>query len=103
VPLTVTADKEAADYELEALSGARRIPASGWAVLWGRGSDQAAMRLVDLHTGEIVFVYTLEHSKIGYDPRTTAEACAKRLRFGMNPASIPVKDKQASPNPALDF
>jgi hypothetical protein len=62
------------------------------------------IRLVDLRTSEIVFVYTLEPSKkIVYDQRTTAEGCAKQLKFGMNPAAIPSTDRLGSKDPALNF
>lgn len=104
VPLAITTQKDTADYELEAMSGARKIPAASWSVLWGHGDAQAVIRLVDLRTSEIVFVYALEHNKkVVYDQRTTAEACAKQLKFGMNPAVIPAKEKLESKDPALDF
>jgi hypothetical protein len=104
IPLEITTKKAEADYELEAMSGERKIPASAWSVLWGRGDDQATIRVIDLHTSEIVFVYTLQRSKkIVYDPKTTADACAKQLKFGMNPATIPQKERLEPKNPALDF
>jgi hypothetical protein len=91
VPLAITTTKDGAEYELEAMYGARRIPASAWSILWGHGDSEAAIRIVDLHTGEIVFVFPLQRSKIVHDRKTTAEACAKQLKFGMNPESIPAK------------
>jgi hypothetical protein len=103
VPLAITTTKDGADYELEAMYGARRIPASAWSILWGHGDDETAIRLVDLHTSEIIFVYRLSRSKVVHDRKATAEACAKQLRFGMNPASIPVKERIASRDSGLDF
>jgi hypothetical protein len=103
VPLAITTTKDGADYELEAIYGARRIPASAWSILWGHGDDSTAIRLVDLHTGEIVFVYPLSHTKAMHDRKATAEACAKQLKFGMNPASIPAKERVASTDSGLDF
>jgi hypothetical protein len=104
VPLAITTQKDAADYELEAMSGARKIPSASWSILWGHGDAEAVIRLVDLRTSEIVFVYALEHNKkIVYDPRTTAEACAKQLKFGMNPAAIPSTERLRSKDPALNF
>ncbi len=103
VPLAITTTKDGADYELEAMYGARRIPASAWSVLWGHGDNETAIRLVDLHTGEIIFVYQLQRSKIVHDRKATAEACAKQLKFGMNPASIPAKERIASTDSGLDF
>ncbi len=103
VPLAITTTKDGADYELEAIYGARRIPASAWSILWGHGDDATAIRLVDLHTGEIVFVYPLSRTKVMHDRKATAEACAKQLKFGMNPASIPAKERIASTDSGLDF
>jgi hypothetical protein len=103
VPLTITTTKGGADYELEAMYGARRIPAAAWSILWGRGDAEAAIRLVDLHTGEIIFVYPLQRSKLVHDRKATAEACAKQLKFGMNPASIPAKERVASTDSGFDF
>ena len=103
VPLAITTTKDGADYELEAMYGARRIPASAWSILWGHGDDETAIRLVDLRTGEIVFVYQLPHSKVVHDRKATAEACAKQLKFGMNPASIPAKERIASTDAGFDF
>jgi hypothetical protein len=103
VPLAITTTKDGADYELEAMYGARRLPASAWSILWGHGDDETAIRLVDLHTGEIVFVYQLQRTKVVHDRKTTAEACAKQLKFGMNPASIPAKERIAPTDSALDF
>ncbi len=103
VPLAITTTKDGADYELEAMYGARRIPASAWSILWGHGDDETAIRLVNLHTSEIVFVYPLSRSKVVHDRKATAEACAKQLKFGMNPASIPAKERMASTDSGLDF
>lgn len=103
VPLAITTTKDGADYELEAMYGARRIPAAAWSILWGHGDDQTAIRLVDLHTSEIIFVYQLQRSKLVHDRKTTAQACAKQLKFGMNPASIPAKERVASTDSGLDF
>ena len=103
VPLAITAREDTADYKLEAMSGARRIPSAGWSILWGHGDAQAVIRLVDIRTSEIVFVYALESSKILHDRRTTAEACAKQLKFGMNPAIIPSTERLGSKDPALNF
>lgn len=103
VHLSVTAAKDGADYELEAMYGARRIPAVAWSILWGHGDDDIAMRLVDLHTHEIVFVYPLRRSKVVHDRKATAEACARQLRFGMNPTSVRAKERVASTDSGLDF
>jgi hypothetical protein len=103
VPLAITTEKNAADYELEALSGARRIPSSSWSVLWGHGDAQAVIRLIDIRTSEIVFVYALETSKLLHDERITAEACARQLKFGMNPAVNPSRERVKSKDPALNF
>jgi hypothetical protein len=103
VPLAITTAKDGADYELEAVYGARRIPAAAWSILWGHGDDDVAIRLVDLRTGEIIFVYPLQRSKILHDRKATAEACARQLKFGMQPASIPAKQRVASTDSGLDF
>lgn len=104
VPLAITNQKDTADYELEAMSGARRIPSASWSVLWGRGDDQTVIRLVDVRTSEIVFVFRLAPGKrIVYEQQTTAEACAKQLKRGMSPDISPAKHRIEPKNPALDF
>jgi hypothetical protein len=103
VSLIITATRDGADYELEAMYGARRIPAASWSILWGHGDAEAAIRLVDLRTGEIIFVYPLQRSKVVHDPKATADACAKQLKFGMNPAAIPPKERIAPADSGLDF
>jgi hypothetical protein len=103
VPLAITTTRDGAEYELEAMYGGRRIPASAWSILWGRGDDGTALRLVNLHTSEIIFVYQLSRSKTVHDRKATAEACAKQLKFGMTPASIPAKERIASTDSGLDF
>jgi len=102
VPVAITTTKDGADYELEAMYGARRIPAAAWSILWGHGDDEAALRLVDLHTGEIILVYPLHRTKLLHDRTATAEACATLLKFGMNPASIPPKQR-VSTDTGFDF
>jgi hypothetical protein len=103
VPLAVTTQKDQADYELEAMSGARKIPSASWPILWGHGDAQAVIRLVDIRTSEIVFVYALGSSKLLHDPLITAEACAKQLKFGMNPALNTPKERLKSKDTALNF
>jgi hypothetical protein len=103
VPLAITTTKDGADYELEAIYGTRRIPAAAWSILWGHGDDETAIRMVDLHTSEIVFVYQLQRSKVVHDRKATAEACARQLKFGMQPASIPAKTRIAPTDSGLDF
>lgn len=104
VPLAVTNQKDTADYELEAMSGARRIPSASWSVLWGHGDDQTVIRLVDVRTSEIVFVFRLAPGKrMVYEQRTTAEACAKQLKRGMNPDVSPAKKRAEPENSALNF
>ena len=103
VPLAITTQKEQADYELEAMSGARKIPSSSWTMLWGHGDAQAVIRLVDIRTSEIVFVYALGSSKLLHDQLSTAEACVKQLKFGMNPAMNTSKERQKPKDPALNF
>ena len=57
---------------------------------------------VDLHTGEIILVYPLHRTKLLHDRTATAEACATLLKFGMNPASIPPKQR-VSTDTGFDF
>jgi hypothetical protein len=103
VPLVITTQKDAADYELEAMSGARRVPGSSWSILWGYGDAQAVIRLVDIRTSEIVFVYALGSSKILHNERITAEVCARQLKFGMNPAANTSTKRPAAKDAALSF
>jgi hypothetical protein len=105
VLLAITNQKDTADYELEAMSGARRIPGGSWPTLWGRGDAQSVIRLVDIRTSEIVFVFAMAPGKkVVYEQRTTAEACAKQLKRGMSPEVIsPAKHQPEPKDPALNF
>jgi hypothetical protein len=105
VSLAITNQKDSADYELEAMSGARRVPGGSWSILWGRGDAQSVIRLVDIRTSEIVFVFAMSPGKkVVYEQRTTAEACAKQLKRGMSPEVIsPAKHQPEPKDPALNF
>jgi hypothetical protein len=62
------------------------------------------IRLVDIRTSEIVFVFTLAPGKkIVYEQRTTAEACARQLKRGMIPDVSPAKNRVEPKDSALNF
>lgn len=99
VPLTITTQKEEADYELQALSAAQPIPASDWQRLWLRGYGEAGIRVIDLHTGNTVFYSGLNRNQSLHTWDTAAKACAGNLKIGVNRAESRIR----SVDPILDF
>src|SRR5436309_12439398 len=80
VPVTVVADKEKADYILEAASESQK---SGWArtVFMGQtgSNEEASVRLVSAKTAEVVFAYAVHKRNSVHGKQSSAEACAKHL------------------------
>lgn len=99
VPLTVTTQKDGADYELQALSGGQPIKGSDWLLLWIHGYGQAAMRVVNLHTSETVFYTRMNHNSDLHNWDTAATACATRLKTAVNRA----ESRWRVADPILDF
>jgi hypothetical protein len=63
VPLVVVSEKDKADYELA-----------------GVPKEQAAVKLVNVKTNEVVFAYTITKKDAKHGPQTIAEACAERMK-----------------------
>lgn len=80
VPVTITNEKDGADYQLQALSGANVIANPEWANKWLRGYGEAAIRVIDIHTGDTVFFSAVERNSALHDWKSAAEVCAARLR-----------------------
>lgn len=80
VPLIVVADKEKADYEIQATAETEK---AGWAKILltrsARSKENASLRLVDLKTGEVVFAYAYNMGSAMNGRQSSAESCAKHL------------------------
>ena len=81
VPVTVTEQRENADFELTGVSEHQK---PGWAKTLALGQihsdDQASVKLVDLKTGDVVFAYSVNKKNTLHGTQTAAEACAKHLK-----------------------
>jgi hypothetical protein len=100
VPLTITTTKAGADYELEAVSGASKIPAPDWWNQWTRGYGEAGIRVVDVRTNTVVFTSGFDRNRSLHTWQTAARACAARLNFGVRRAESSFR---SSAPPLLDF
>ncbi len=86
VPLTITTTRAGADYELEAVSGASRIPGPDWWNQWTRGYGEAGIRVVDIRSNTVVFTSGLDRNRSLHTWQTAARACAERLKFAVRRA-----------------
>ena len=81
VPVTVVADKEKADYILEASSESDK---PGWAkviFLKQTGTnEEASIRIINVKTSEVVFAYAVNKRNSVHGKQSSAEACAKHLK-----------------------
>lgn len=81
VAITLTTQKNGADYEFDALAGGLMVPGSNWSTLWSPGIAKAWIRMVDLRTSGLVFTCTVDrHSGANHGPQIAAESCTKHLR-----------------------
>lgn len=99
VPITITTEKETADYELQALSAAEPIPGSDWLMHWIHGYGEASIRVIDIRTGEAVFFARLDHNADLHNWDTAAKACASRLKTAVSRAESRIR----SAHTTLDF
>jgi hypothetical protein len=86
VPLTITTNRGAADFELQAMTGGVEVSGPDWKSRWLRGYGDAEIRLIDMRTSEVVFSAGFSRNISLHDWRTAAEACAGRLKYGVNRA-----------------
>jgi len=81
VPVTVVVTKEQAEYNLEVSAETEK---AGWAriIFTGqtRSNENAAVRLVNRQTGEVVFAYAYAMHNAVRGKQSAAESCAKHLR-----------------------
>ena len=81
VNVVVVADKEKADYVLEATSQSEK---AGWAktIFLGQtgSNEEASVRLVNIKTSEVVFAYAVHKRNSAHGKQSTAESCAKYLK-----------------------
>jgi hypothetical protein len=85
VPITLTTQKNDADFEFDAISGGQTVRASNWSILWLPGNGRVWIRLVDLSHGGLVFACAVDTgSGAGHALQAAAESCTKRLRAVVN-------------------
>jgi len=81
VNVVVVADKDKADYVLEATSQSEK---AGWArtVFMGQtgSNEEASVRLVNVKSSEVVFAYAVHKRNSVHGKQSTAESCAKYLK-----------------------
>ena len=81
VPVTVVADKDKADFVLEASSQSEK---AGWArtifLAQTGSSEEASVKLVNAKTSEVVFAYAVYKRNSVHGKQSSAEACAKHLK-----------------------
>jgi hypothetical protein len=99
VPVNITAQKDGADFELQALSGASVISAPDWSSAWLHGYGEAGIRLVSLRSGEMMFIARFDRNASLQDWKSAAEICAGRIRLAVNRAT----STQHPADPVLDF
>jgi hypothetical protein len=93
VAITLTTDKNSADYEFDALSSGLTLPASDWSTLWSPGVGQAWIRFVDLSNSGLVFTcHVNRHSGAARGPKAAAESCAKHLSAAVKHSAHPSGD-----------
>jgi hypothetical protein len=81
VAITLTTEKNSADFEFDAFSDGHTLPGSGWSTLWSMGVGPAWIRLVDLRTSGLVFTcHVNRRSGADRGPNAVAESCVKHLR-----------------------
>jgi hypothetical protein len=100
VPVTITAMKSEADFELQALTGARKVAGPDFWKLWMRGYGEPEIRLVSIRSSEIVFNIAFQRNLELHDMDTAAEACAKGFKAAVDRAESTVKTPK---HPILDF
>jgi hypothetical protein len=90
VAITLTTQKNDADFEFDAVSGGQTLPASNWSLLWTPGHGRAWLRLVNLSDSGLVFACAVDRvSGPGHGLQTAAESCAKRLRAEVRRSAQP--------------
>ncbi len=99
VPVTITSQKDQADYELDALSGASIVSPADLSSLWLHGYGEAGIRVVNLHTGDMVFTARFDRNASLHDWEAAAKVCASRIRMAVNRA----QSRQRYADPILDF
>jgi hypothetical protein len=89
VAITLTTQKNDADYEFDAISGGQRLAASNWSTLWSPRNGKASIRLVDLSNSGLVFACAVERSGATHTPQSAATSCAKHLRAAVKRSAHP--------------
>jgi hypothetical protein len=81
VPVTIVADKDKADYIVEATSESQK---AGWAKVIFTGqtgsAEEASIRIINVKTTEVVFAYAVNKRNSVHGKQSSAEACAKHLK-----------------------
>jgi len=90
VAITLTTQKNEADFEFDAISGGQTVPGSNWSILWTPGNGKTWIRLVDLSKSGLVFACAVDGGGgAAHALQIAAESCAKRLRAVVNRSAHP--------------
>jgi hypothetical protein len=90
VAITLTTEKNDANFEFDALSDGQTLPASNWSTLWSPGIGPAWIRFVDLSDSGLVFTCSVNrHSGAARGPKAAAESCAKHLKAAVKHSAHP--------------
>jgi hypothetical protein len=81
VPLSIVANKEAADFEI---TGNSETQKAGWAKTImtgnGRADERGSITVTNLKTGVIVYAYAADKGSAFRGKQSVAESCAKHLK-----------------------
>jgi hypothetical protein len=81
VPLTVTENRDQADYEITGTSETQKAGAAKILIMGSfHSAEQASIRVSNLKTGEVAWAYSVNKQNSAHGKQSTAEACAKHLK-----------------------
>jgi hypothetical protein len=96
VAITLTTQKNDADFEFDAISGAETLSGSNWSTLWIPGHGKAWIRLVDLSDSGLVFACAVDRgNEAAHGLQIAAESCVKRLKATLSRSPHPSGDLRA--------
>jgi hypothetical protein len=81
VPVVIVEDKDKADFEVTGASNSQKAGAAK-KILMGswHSREEASINVANIKTGEIVFAYSVHKENSAHGKKSSAEACAKRLK-----------------------
>jgi hypothetical protein len=91
VPLAVVADRRAADFEIVGTAESKEAKLAQ-AILINQGgtNEHAAVSMINLKNGKVVFAYTYSHYAL-FGRQSAAQGCAKHLRTALQRGEIDLR------------